>query len=340
VTTSFVFQPAARTCDGHSRSILANLKPKYFLPNAEATALAISQSALAANPIQKAGCLCRSADLFHNLTREVQKVVSSVAAPGIAPTDRLAGRVALVTGAGSGIGAAIAQRLASEGAIVIATDRDQAAARRVAGGIGALAVRLDVTAEEEWRAAIGFAEAERGGIHILVNNAGICEPGTVEDINFSNWRRSHRVNLDSVFLGCKHAIPLMARTAARTGLRGSIVNIASISALVAGSNLAAYNSSKAAVRHFTRSVALHCAKQQHAITANAVLPTFVDTPLIDGLLPGRDRGDALSKLASQVPLGRVGRPEEVAGAVAFLCSDDAAFMTGTDLILDGGLSAQ
>lgn len=253
---------------------------------------------------------------------------------------RLAGRVALVTGAGSGIGAAIAARLAGEGATVIVTDRDEAAAARTASPIGGSARRLDVTSEADWRSAMEFAQAEWGGVHILVNNAGICETGTVEDIDFAAWRRSHDINLDSVFLGCHAALPAMAGATARTGLRGSIVNIASISALIAGGNMAAYNSSKAAVRHLTRSVALHCARKGYAITANAVLPTFVDTPLIDGLRPGGDRQETLSKLARQVPLGRVGRPEEVAGAVAFLCSDDAAFMTGTDLVLDGGLSAQ
>lgn len=257
-----------------------------------------------------------------------------------ASTDRLAGRVALVTGAGSGIGAAIAARLAGEGADVIVTDRDEAAARRTAERCGGHALRLNVTSEADWRAAVTLAETRIGALHILVNNAGICETGTVEDIDFAAWRRSHDINLDSVFLGCAATLPLMARSTAETGLRGSIVSIASISAVVAGGNLAAYNSSKAAVRHFTRSVALHCARKGYAITANAVLPTFVDTPLIDGLIPGGERAEALAKLARQVPLGRVGRPEEVAGAVAFLCSDDAAFMTGTDLVLDGGLSAQ
>lgn len=256
------------------------------------------------------------------------------------PTERLAGRIALITGAGSGIGAAIARRLASEGATVITTDRDEASAQRTARDIGGPALRLDVTCETDWQAAVNLAETQFGGLHILVNNAGICETGTVEDIDFAAWRRSHQINLDSVFLGCHLALPLMARATADTGLRGSIVNIASISAVVAGSNLAAYNSSKAAVRHFTRSIALHCARKGYAITANAVLPTFVDTPLIDGLLPGAERAERLEKLARQVPLGRVGRPEEVAGAVAFLCCDDAAFMTGTDLVLDGGLSAQ
>jgi NAD(P)-dependent dehydrogenase (short-subunit alcohol dehydrogenase family) len=253
---------------------------------------------------------------------------------------RLEGRIALVTGAGAGIGAAIAARFAAEGAQVVLTDRDAAAAGRAALAAGGTAIALDVTGEADWQAALAQVAERFGGLHLLVGNAGICEPGTIEDTSLEAWHRSHAVNLDGVFLGCRAAVPVIARTAARTGLRGSIVNIASVSAIVAGANMAAYNSSKAAVRHLTRSVALHCARRGHAITANAVLPTFVDTGLLDGLRPDGDRAETLARLARQVPLGRIGRAEEVAGACAFLCSDDAAFITGTDLVLDGGLSAQ
>lgn len=253
---------------------------------------------------------------------------------------RFDGRIVLVTGAGAGIGAAIAARFASEGARVILTDRDGAAAEREAARLGAASLPLEVTSPEGWQAAVATLEREFGGLHVLINNAGICETGTIEDTSLDAWRRSHAVNLDGVFLGCREAVGLIVRTAGATGLRGSIVNIASISAIVAGGNMAAYNSSKAAVRHLTRSIALHCARARYPVTANAVLPTFVDTGLLDGLRPDGDRQETIAKLARQVPIGRIGRAEEVAGACAFLCSDDAGFITGTDLVLDGGLSAQ
>lgn len=253
---------------------------------------------------------------------------------------RLSGRIALVTGAGSGIGAAIASRLAGEGAQVIFSDRNLASATDHAAQAGGTALELDVTSPQGWAAAVAFAEAQLGGLHILVHNAGICEPGTIDSIDLDDWHRNHAVNLDAVFLGCKTALPLMRQSVRESGLRGSIVTVASVSALVASANFASYNSSKAAVRHFTRSVALHCARERMNITANCILPAFVDTPLVDGFRPGAERAETLAKLARQIPLGRVGQVADVAGAAAFLCSDDAAFMTGADLVLDGGLSAQ
>lgn len=255
-------------------------------------------------------------------------------------SDRLTGRIALVTGAGSGIGAAIATRLADEGASVIFSDRNIVAARNSAAKVDGTSLELDVTSPESWQSAVQFVEAHLGGLHILVHNAGICEQGTIDEIDYDDWRRNHEVNLDAVFLGCKAALPLMQRSVRESGLRGSIVTVASVSALVANGNFASYNSSKAAVRHFTRSMALHCARNAMNITANCILPAFIDTPLVDGLRPGADREETLAKLARQIPLGRVGQVQDVAGAAAFLCSDDAAFMTGADLLLDGGLSAQ
>lgn len=255
-------------------------------------------------------------------------------------TGRFDGMAALVTGAASGIGKAIALRFRAEGAKVLFTDLDAAAAQAAAGEAGALSARLDVTSVEDWDAALMLAESAFGGLHFLVNNAGICEPATIEELDLAAWRRNHAVNLDSVFLGCKAALPLLSRTAGADGGRASIVNIASVSAVVAGGNMASYNSSKAAVRHLTRSIALHCARRHPRVTCNAILPTFVETPLVDRLLGGAQAAEMRGKLSRQIPLGRLGRPEEVAGAAAFLCSDDATFITGTDIVLDGGLSAQ
>ena len=249
------------------------------------------------------------------------------------------GRIALVTGAGSGIGAAIGARLAADGARVVFSDIDLARAKAQADMHGSAALALDVASEAGWGDAVAAVKRDFGALHFLINNAGICEPATIAQSDFAAWKRTHAVNLDSVFLGCRAVLPLINESVARTGLGGRIVNIASISAVVAAANFAAYNSSKAAVRHLTKSIARHCARERHGVTCNAILRTFVDTPLLDQLLPG-DHSETIAKLAKQIPLGRVAQPAEIAAAAAYLCSDAAAFMTGADLVLDGGLSAQ
>jgi len=253
---------------------------------------------------------------------------------------RLKGKSALITGAGSGIGAAIAQMFVREGAQVLLTDINEAAARARADALGksAASVAHDVTVPEDWTAAVADAERSFGGLNILVNCAGICLPGTVEETSLEAWRKTHAVDLDSVFLGCKIALPLIARTAAGGG-RGAILNIASISAVIAAANMAAYNSAKAAVRHLSKSVALHCARAGYNVTCNTLMPTFIDTPLIDGLTGGRERTEMIAKLARQVPLGRIGEPDDVAYAAVYLCSDEAKFVTGAELCIDGGISA-
>jgi NAD(P)-dependent dehydrogenase (short-subunit alcohol dehydrogenase family) len=253
---------------------------------------------------------------------------------------RLAGKIALVTGAGSGIGAAIAAMFAREGARVLLTDIDGESASRNAErlGDGAAAFRHDVTSADDWTAAIAEAEARFGGLHILVNNAGIGIFGTVEETPFEDWRRVHEVDLDSVFLGCKTALPLMARTTGSDG-RGAILNVSSIAGIIAAANMAAYNSAKAGVRHLTKSVALHCAKSGYRITCNSIHPTFIDTPILDGFVGGRDRAETLGKLARQIPVGHIGEPDDVAYAAVYLCSDEAKFVTGAELYIDGGMAA-
>lgn len=253
---------------------------------------------------------------------------------------RLAGKSALITGAGSGIGAAIAAMFAREGAQVLLTDINEATARVKAEALGksAASIAHDVTDPEGWTKAVAEAESRFGGLNILVNCAGICIPGTVEEVSLETWRKTHSVDLDSVFLGCKIALPLIARTTAAGG-RGAILNIASISAVIAAANMAAYNSAKAAVRHLSKSVALHCARSGYNVTCNTLMPTFIDTPLIDGLTAGRDKDQMVAKLARQVPLGRIGEPDDVAYAAVYLCSDEAKFVTGAELAIDGGISA-
>ncbi|ATE66207.1 glucose 1-dehydrogenase [Rhizorhabdus dicambivorans] len=258
----------------------------------------------------------------------------------MAEQGRLAGKTALVTGAGSGIGRAIASRFAAQGATILFTDIDGDRAAQAASAAGGHAMRLDVTDEAGWAAAAEQAEAVLGGLHILVNNAGICEPGSVEDTDLASWRKTHAINLDGVFLGCRTLLPLMTRTTERDGHGGAILNISSVSAMVAAGNFASYNSSKAAVRHLSKSVALHCARKGYAVRCNSIHPTFIDTPLIDGLGAGADHGAMIAKLARQVPMGRVGDTDDVAWAAVYLCSDEAKFVTGAELVIDGGLSAQ
>lgn len=255
--------------------------------------------------------------------------------------DRLAGKIAMVTGAASGLGAAMAAKFVAEGAKVVLTDINGAGADAGARALGpnAVAVAHDVTQPDQWQAAIDFAESKFGGLNVLVNNAGIAAGSTVEDTSFEDWRRVHSIDLDSVFFGCKLALPLMARTVADSGGRGSILNISSIAGVIAAHNSAAYNSAKAAVRHLTKSVALHCAKRKYNITCNSIHPVFIDTPILGALTGAMGRDEGLAKLGRQIPLGKVGEPDDIAWAAVYLVSDEAKFVTGHGLYVDGGISA-
>lgn len=253
---------------------------------------------------------------------------------------RVADKIALVTGGAQGLGAATAALLAREGARVALTDVNLEGAERQAAAINAehaeaaIALEHDVTDPARWQAVLEAIVATFGGLHILVNNAGIGSVGSVEDETLENWRRVHSIDLDSVFFGCKYAIPHMARSGG-----GSIVNISSISGLIAGHNMAAYNSAKAAVTHLSKSVALHCARAGNDIRSNSVHPVFVDTPILDDMAAKIGREETLAKLARQVPIGRVGEPDDVAYAVLYLASDESKFVTGAELKVDGGISA-
>ena len=255
--------------------------------------------------------------------------------------NRLTGKRALITGAAQGLGAGIAAALAREGARVVLTDRNGEGAAAAAAAIDAelgagtaFAIRHDVTSEADWIAALAFARDRLGGLSVLVNNAGIVTMGTVEDLDLATWRHAMAVNADSAFLGCKHALPLL-----REAAPASIVNMSSVSALVASHNLAAYNASKAALWMLTKSVALHCAKQGWAVRCNSIHPTFVRTPLLDDIIGSHEDEARLAKLARQVPIGRIGEVADVAAAVVYLASDESGMMTAAELKLDGGLSA-
>ena len=253
---------------------------------------------------------------------------------------RVAGKMAFVTGGASGLGRASALMLAKEGAKVAVGDINSEGAAAVADEINAaypgqgFAYRLDVTHEENWKAALAAAHEDMGGLNVLLNNAGIGGGTTVEDTDFATWKKVHEVDVDSVFLGCKYAIPLM-----RDHAPGSIINISSIAGLIAGHNMAAYNSAKAGVWLLSKSVALHCAHRGYNIRSNSVHPTFIDTPILDPMAAGGSREELTAKLARQVPLKTIGDPDDVAYAVVYLASDESKFMTGAELKIDGGISA-
>jgi 3(or 17)beta-hydroxysteroid dehydrogenase len=249
---------------------------------------------------------------------------------------RVANKTAIVTGAASGIGLATATLLIEEGARVVLTDvaadAGGAAAERL--GPSASFQLLDVTDPAQWEKVVGETEAAFG-LDILVNNAGIVLLKDIESTSLDEWRHIHEVNLDSVFLGCKHAIGAMKR---RGG--GSIVNVSSIAGMVGHHGLAAYCSSKAGVRLLTKSVALHCARRGYNIRCNSVHPSFAATAMVDAMIAeARDPAKMREALTSAAPLGRLAEPVDVARTILFLASDDAAFTTGAEFVVDGGATA-
>ncbi|QZD94909.1 SDR family oxidoreductase [Qipengyuania gelatinilytica] len=256
---------------------------------------------------------------------------------------RCKGKLALVTGAAQGLGAAHARRLAEEGAKVLCTDINgdgaEATAARIVEEMGAghaVGVQHDVTDPDAWERVVDVAERELGGLNVLVNNAGIGVGGNIETCKFEDWQRCFSVNVDSIFHGCQKALPLM-----REHAPGSIINISSIAGLIASDTMPAYNASKAAVWMLSKSIALHCAKNRMDIRCNSVHPTFVDTPILDGTAINHniDKDVLMEKLARQIPLKKVGEPDDIANAVVYLASDESKFMTGAELKLDGGISA-
>lgn len=252
---------------------------------------------------------------------------------------RLDGKVAMVTGGASGLGAACARMMAAEGALVLVTDIDEARGEAVVADIGRQAAfqAHDVRDEKQWQAAVARAVAAFGALHVLVNSAGIFLTGDIEQTELSEWRRLHEIDLDAVFLGCKHGVREIKNHTSGQG--GSIVNISSVSGLVAGANVAAYNSAKAGVRLLSKSVALHCARRGYNIRCNSVHPAFVDTPILDDLRARMGQDTMHEKLGAQIPLGRLGTTEEIGWPVVFLASEESSFMTGSELVIDGGLSA-
>lgn len=253
---------------------------------------------------------------------------------------RMSGKIALVTGGAQGLGAAISRAFVLEGAKVAVTDvnahgaKVRAEALNVESPGAALGLAHDVTSPEQWQDVLARAESHFGGLNVLVNNAGIGCTRTVEEATLEEWRQTHAVDLDSVFYGCKYALPIMRKYAP-----GAIVNISSIAGLIAGHNMAPYNSAKAGVWMLSKSVALHCAKRGYNIRCNSIHPTFIKTPILDPLVEALGEEQAFAKLARQVPLGTLGDPEDIAYAALFLASDESKFITGAELKVDGGISA-
>ena len=257
---------------------------------------------------------------------------------------RVSGKIALVTGGASGIGRGCASGLASEGATVVVTDvqdglgRECVAAIEAAGGRASY-LRHDVTSEEAWIEVIAEVKSRFARLDILVNNAGIGLSGPVTEMSLADFRRQQAINVEGVFLGCKHALPLM-----RAGGGGSIINISSVAGLTAAPNLAAYSATKGAVRLFTKSVAMECAALKDGVRVNSVHPGIIETPIWDSIAGGMPGGanridlDAVTQVAT--PLGFKGLPQDIALGVLYLASDESRYVTGAELVIDGGMTAR
>jgi len=252
-------------------------------------------------------------------------------------TGRMRGKTAFITGAAEGLGLAVAQRFVAEGARVILADIQADKARASAQSLGdaAMSVALDVASDANWQEAIAQAVERFGGFDTLVNNAGISIAADIEAADFDHWRRVQAINSDGVFLGCHYAMPVLRKARA-----ASITNVTSALAERGHEKMPAYCASKAAVRHLTESIALHCARSGYDIRCNSVRPGSIQTPMQDRVITMREGSPAeeAAKTAAKHPMGRIATAEEVANAILFLSSNEASFITGADLAVDGGLS--
>ncbi|WP_332764254.1 SDR family NAD(P)-dependent oxidoreductase [Phenylobacterium sp.] len=262
---------------------------------------------------------------------------------------RVEGKVALITGGASGIGRGCAERLAEEGATVVVTDlQDEMGAEVVAvivsGGGKADYLHHDVTGEQAWIDVIAAIKARHGRLDILVNNAGIGISGSVLEMSLADFQRQTAINLDGVFLGVKHAIPLM-----RQGGGGSIINMSSVAGLKGSAILAGYCATKGGVRLFTKAVAMECANAKDGVRVNSVHPGIIETPIWDSIMGTGEPGDnarparpvVLDAMSAEgVPLGVKGYPLDIANGVLWLASDESRYVTGAEIVIDGGLSVK
>lgn len=255
---------------------------------------------------------------------------------------RLQDKITLVTGGANGIGEATARRFAEEGATVIITDINQQGAEAVAEAINAAggtaeAMAQNVCDPDRWQEVVASVVATHGALHVLVNNAGIVLVGNVENASLEDWRTTNQVNGEGVFLGTQAAIVVMQECG------GSIINISSIEGIVGEPNMAAYNYSKGGVRIFTKSAALHCARCGYPVRINSVHPGFIATAMVTdgiGALPPEVQDEMRARLEREIPLGGVpGEPLDIANGCVFLASDESKYMTGAELVIDGGYTS-
>ncbi|MBV8062415.1 MAG: SDR family oxidoreductase [Nevskia sp.] len=246
---------------------------------------------------------------------------------------RVQDKVAIITGAASGVGKEDAILLAKEGARVVLTDLNEEAGRAVAASIGeqALFVRHDISSEDDWKAVMQAAESKFGGVDVLVNNAGILQAGSIEDTTLEQWRTVQRVNSDGYFLGCKYGVLAMKQRKS-----GSIVNMSSISAIVGMSAFCAYSASKGAVAALTRNVAIHARRFDLKIRCNSIHPDGIKTPMVANLHATAKPGQMAEVKDIKQQMSRMADAKDIANVVLFLASDESRFINGAEIHVDNG----
>lgn len=255
---------------------------------------------------------------------------------------RVDGKKAFITGGAQGLGACFGRMLAAEGSKVALTDVNFEAAEATAAAINAdyaaaaVAIKHDVTDANEWKTGLAKAAEFMGGISVLINNAGVGSAGTIESETFDNYRRVQAIDVDSIFIGTQLAMPYL-----KDSQPASIINISSVAGMIADGYMLSYNTAKAAVWMMTKSIALHCARSGYDIRCNSVHPVFTRTPIVDPLIQlggGGEEGE--KKLVRQIPMRRLGEPEDVGYCVLYLASDESRFVTASEFKIDGGITAQ
>lgn len=268
--------------------------------------------------------------------------------------DRCSNKTALISGAGRGIGAGIAKALSDQGAYIFITDIDEAAAQEttaelIAAGGKASALKLDVTSPDDWEAVAQAIKGQKGQLDILVNNAGIEMISAISDLSLEDWRLTQSINVDGIFLGVKACLDLLKVSGAQNPSGAAIVNMSSIAGIVGITDQLAYNTSKGAVRSMSKAMAIEFASKDFNIRVNSIHPGCIATPMLDdvyrtwqkNLTVGTDNLEEVKQIVANLhPLKRIGTVEDIAMAVIYVASDEAGFMTGSELVIDGGWIAQ